>query len=216
MEKDMLKKLWDSLDIKYAKICLYTSVTVILTVIVLGLLYATGTFWIRLWSIFTAVLKPIIIGGIISFLLSPIVDSFEEFFNKKKSHGWARYVAIFLSFLLILAAIALIIVILIFAIYRNVSAINLESITELSDSIQSDTKNLFDVIEDHIESMGLSMTSFSGVVTNAAIAIKNFVSGLFFGIIFSIYFMIDGKRIKDYWKRAFSILTSKKDEEKMV
>ena len=57
-----MKKFWDSLDKKYVKICGYASATVIITIIILGLLYSSGVFWVRLWSIFTAVLKPVVIG----------------------------------------------------------------------------------------------------------------------------------------------------------
>ena len=211
----MFRKFWESLDKKYAKICLYASVTVILTLAVIGFTIATGGFWSRLWSIFTAVLKPIVIGGIISFLLSPLVDRFEEYFNGKKQHKWARYVAILLSFLIILAILALIVFIVILTIYKNISAINLDTIAGLWALIQQDTQNLFDSIDDLLKSVGLSISRFSGVIVDVVMSVKNVVTGLFFGIIFSIYFMIDGGRIKNYWKRAFRILTSRRNEERV-
>ena len=34
-------------------------------------------------------------------------------------------------------------------------------------------------------------------------------------VIFSIYFMIDGGSIKNYWKRAFSIISGKKNVERV-
>ena len=190
----MLKKIINSLDKKIAKPCLYAAVTVVLTIVLLWLLYMTGGFWARLWLIFTAVLKPVVIGGIISFLLSPLVDTFENHFNRKKKHKWARYIAILLSFLIILAILALIIVIIILTIYKNVSAINLETVAGLGDLVQEDTENLVDAIEQ--------------------LAIKDIVTGLFFGIIFSIYFMIDDGGIKRYWVRAFTLITGKKNEER--
>lgn len=79
MIRDFLKKL----DPKYLKICAYAAVTVLLTVIIGSIAFSTGPFWSKLWSIFTAVLKPIIIGGIIWYLIDPVVKKFENLFNKK-------------------------------------------------------------------------------------------------------------------------------------
>ncbi len=210
-----MKKLWESLDKKYVKICGYASATVILTIVILGVLYSSGAFWNRLWSIFTAVLKPVVIGGIICYLLSPIVDKFEVLFNKKREHKWARYLAIFLSFLLIIVCLAAVIVIIVLTIYKNVSAINMETVLGLGDLIEQDTQELFKSIEDLLTSKGFSVNQFSDVLINIAISVKDIVTGLFFGIIFSIYFMLDGRRIKDYWKRAFAIITGKKNEERV-
>lgn len=210
-----MKKFWDSLDKKYVKICGYASATVIITIIILGLLYSSGVFWVRLWSIFTAVLKPVVIGGIISYLLKPIVDRFDDFFNRNKYHRWSRYLSILLSFLLILAIIALIIVILVLTIYKNVSAINVDTIIGLADLIQNDTENLYTAIDNLLKSVGLSISRFSDLLFRAVISVKDIITGLFFGIIFSIYFMMDGRRIKDYWKRAFAIITGKKNEERV-
>ena len=208
----MFKRFWNSLDKKYAKICLYSSVTVIITFMLLGLIVSSGGFWQRLWAIFTAVLKPIVVGAIISFLLSPLVNRFEDYFNLRKKHVWARYLAILLSLILVFAFIALIIVIIVLTIYKNVSAISIETVMGLFDLIQQDTENLFDAIDSFLASLGLSINQFSDVLINVALSLKDIVSALFFGIIFSIYFMIDGRGIKDYWKRAFRILTSKHDE----
>ena len=209
-----MKKLWESLDKKYVKICGYASASVIITIIILGLLYSSGGFWVRLWTIFTAVLKPVVIGGIISYLLSPIVDKFEGLFNKNKNYKWARYVAILLSFLLIIAFIALVVVIIVLTIYKNISAVNLETVLGLGDLIEQDTQNLYQSVKDLLASAGLSINQFSDVIIKAAISVKDIITGLFFGIIFSIYFMLDGRRIKDYWKRAFAIITGKKNEER--
>ena len=209
----MLKKLWDKLDKKYAKICLYVSVTVIVTFIIVGLIYTSGGFWMRLWTIFTAVLKPIIVGGIISFLLSPLVNKIEKCFNRKKEHQWARYVAILLSFLIIIGVIVGIVFIMVLTIYKNISAISIDTFTAIADLIQQDTQNLIESVKTMLVKAGFSINQLSGFVMNFVVSVKNIITGLFFGIIFSIYFMIDGGRIKRYWKRAFRIITSRKEEE---
>lgn len=63
----MMKKWIETLDKRYLKVCVYASVTVLMTVILGALLLSTGGFWKKTWLIFTAVLRPIIIGGIICY-----------------------------------------------------------------------------------------------------------------------------------------------------
>ena len=65
----MFRDFWEKLDQKYVKICTYAAVTVLITAVVGAIVFSTGPFWTKLWMIFTAVLRPIIIGGIISYLL---------------------------------------------------------------------------------------------------------------------------------------------------
>ena len=74
----MKKGFLDKLDQRYLKICAYASATVIITVVLLYLLSNTGGFWTTLWTLFTAILKPVIIGGIICYLFLPIVNKIES------------------------------------------------------------------------------------------------------------------------------------------
>ena len=73
----MIKRFLKGLDQKYLKICMYAAITVLVTVIAGALAFSTGPFWSKLWAIFTAVLKPIILGGIICYLLLPVVNRLE-------------------------------------------------------------------------------------------------------------------------------------------
>ena len=82
----MIRQFFEKLDQKYLKICLYAAVTVLVTVIVGAIAFSTTPFWSKLWSIFTAVLKPVIIGGIICYLLDPVVKKFENLINKEKKY----------------------------------------------------------------------------------------------------------------------------------
>ena len=103
----MIKRFLKGLDQKYLKICMYAAITVLVTVIAGALAFSTGPFWSKLWAIFTAVLKPIVIGGIICYLLLPAVNRLERLFNRDKEHGWARPASVFLTFAIIAAALIL-------------------------------------------------------------------------------------------------------------
>ena len=104
----MIKKFINGLDQKYLKICIYSAVTVLITVIIGALAFSTGPFWSRLWAISKAVLKPVIIGGIICYLLQPVVSRLENLFNRNQKHGWARTVSVLLTFAIIALAVIIV------------------------------------------------------------------------------------------------------------
>ena len=97
----MLKTLKERIDPKYFKICLYAGVSVIVTAIILAILYFSGGFWEKLWSIFKAVLSPIVIGGIISYLMTPLVNLIQNRLFRNKAAGWVRPLSVALSFLIV-------------------------------------------------------------------------------------------------------------------
>ena len=88
-----MNRLKDKLDPKYLKICAYGAATVIFIVVVLMILAYSGGFWKTLWSMFTAVLKPIIIGGIICYLFTPLVEKIERLLSKEDK-PWRRPIAV--------------------------------------------------------------------------------------------------------------------------
>lgn len=209
----MMKKWIETLDKRYLKVCVYASVTVLMTVILGALLLSTGGFWKKTWLIFTAVLRPIIIGGIICYLFLPLVNKFEALFNRKKEHKWSRAVGVFSTFLIVLLVIALILLVICVTVYQNLTMINVEGIRFLWDSLQANYQGIWDFILEKMESVSgesFNVTTVIGVVTAG---VKSFLSSLLFGIIFGVYFLMDGKHISTYWMRAFRLLFGEKSEK---
>ncbi len=204
-----MKNLIKKLDPKYLKICLYAAVTVVLTFGMIEILRYSGGFWSKLWEITTAVLKPIIIGGVISYLFLPIVNKIESLINGKKEHKWARAVGIFATFILVIAVISFIIILMVVTVSKNIEAINIDTIKSLLLSVQEDNKAIFDFVKDKLGNAGNALGSAGSIVSK----IKEFFSNLLFGIIFSIYFMADGKRISTYWIRALRVIFGEKQEK---
>ena len=112
------------------------------TVIALALSFSTGPFWSKVWAIFTAVLKPIIIGGIICYLLLPVVNRFERLFNRTKKHKWARAAGVGLTFAIIAALIIFVLAMIVVSIYKNVEALNVDSLTNLFSNFGEQYKEL--------------------------------------------------------------------------
>ena len=209
-----MKKWIEKLDQKYLKICLYAAVTVLITVGLGALIFSTGGFWLKLWTIITAVLKPIIIGGIISYLFSPVVNKLEGLFNRKKKHKWARGLSVLLTFLMVLIIVALIVLLIVATVYRNVESINIESVKNLAYTLQNEYQTIWNYFYDKIHSLNIQSANWGHVISIVTNIVKSFMSGLIFGVIFAIYFMMDGKRISTYWERVFRVTIGKKNEDR--
>ncbi|MCR4904409.1 MAG: AI-2E family transporter [Butyrivibrio sp.] len=204
------------LDQKYLKICLYSSITVLITIGLAAVLLSTGPFWTKLWAIFTAVLRPIIIGGVLCYLFMPIVNKFENIFNRKKTHKWARALSVILTFAIVLSAIIIILVLIAIALYKNVESLNVDSIKNVFAALKNDYTDVWTFVEGKLESYNVSTDGLSTVVSSTTSAVSNFFSGLLFGVIFSVYFMLDGNNISNYWGKAFLIIFGQKSEDKLI
>ncbi len=211
-----MKNFWKNLDQRYLKVCVYAAVTVLITLGIAAVLMETGPFWGKLWSIFAAVLKPIVIGFIICYLFSPIVAWFEKVFNRKKQHAWARALGVLLTFGIVFLVIGIILVLLAVAVYENMESFNVESITNVFSYLKEDYKEIWDFLEEKLQSFNVSPDSTTQLVTTVTNAVKNFFSGLLFGVIFSVYFLLDGDNIFRYWRRAFLLVFGGKAEDRFL
>ena len=216
----MFKNLKERLDPKMTKICVYAGVTVIATCVLLFLLYVTSGFWAKLWNLFLTVLQPIVTGGIICYLLTPMVNKWESlFYLRKKTAGqkkrWTRPVAICLSFLVILAVIGLLLMLIVLTMYHSMSSINMDTVMGFLAEARKDLISFADSIIQKLEGIGISSARITTVISRLVVGVKDTVGGLVFGIIFSIYFLLDGKEIATYWKRALRLLAGKKATENL-
>ena len=210
----MIKRFFSGLDQKYLKICVYAAVTVLITVIVGALAFCTGPFWSRVWAIFSAVLKPIIIGGIICYLLLPVVNRLENLFNRRQKHGWARKVSVLLTFAIIAVIVVFVLGSIIVSIYKNLESLNLESLQEMISTIREDYAEIGQYLQQMMESFSVSTANASAILQGVAGAVESFFSGLLFGVIFAIYFLLDEKNsIVSYWSRAFRLIFGDRQEE---
>ncbi len=210
-----MKKFLSKLDQKYLKICVYAGAAVLITVCLTVLCLSTGPFWKKLWSIFCAVMKPVVIGAIICYLLLPAVNWLEGFFNRKKQHKWARMLAILLTFLIIICLIMIILVLITAAIYKNVESVNAESIKNLVLNLKDEYTDIWAYLEKKLSSFDFLSVNVRKILQSVANAISGFFSGLLFGTIFSVYFLLDVKGISGYWSRTFRLLCGDKAYEKL-
>lgn len=203
-----MKKIKVDIDKKYIKICAYVSATVIFTAIVLFILAYSGEFWVKLWNLFTAILKPIIIGGIIDYLLKPVVARAEQGLRDRGMGKYSRIGAVALSIILTLVVIFGLIGILVFTLYRTVSNLDIVSLKGLFEYLQNNFAAFTEELEGNLSMLGLSAASISKIIGTIVSSVSNIASSLLFGVIFSIYFMLDGNNINKYWMRVIRILSN--------
>ena len=208
-----MKKIKINIDKKYVKICTYASATVITTAVILFILAYSGGFWEKLWHLFTAIIKPIIIGGIIDYLLKPVVAKAEKGLWERGFGKYSRAGAVALSIILTLAVISGIIGILAFTLYRTVSNLDIGDISALSEYLQHNFAAFTEELEGYLSMLGLSAASISRIISTIVSSVSNVASSLLFGVIFSVYFMLDGNAISKYWMRVVSILFENKSLE---
>ena len=209
--RDFFKKL----DKKYLKVACYASIAVLVTFFVGLGLYQLGPSVAIGLKMVHAILSPLILGLVLCYLLYPIVNwldkGMQKLFRTKKS---MRKLSVFLVILFLLAAVALILVLLVSVITKQISRINFSTIVNLIEMLLADYENLMTKISDWLSKAGINVSSITNVtksvLTGLAGNITSFGSTLLFGIIFSIYFLVDGLNISRYWRETANKLFSKK------
>lgn len=208
-------KFIKSLDQKYLKICLYASATVILTVLILLILSYSGGFWQTVWSMFKAVLTPILIGYIICYLFLPIVEKLEGLYAKKFGKG-ARAAAVATFYLSIAAILVILIILLFFALKGGIDSIkdlNFEAIKDFLMSLYDHFGDVIKSLQNQFSASSLPLDKVSDFISGLIGGVAGFFTDLMFGVIFSIYFMLDEKNIRGYWGRVVEVINGPKAHE---
>lgn len=201
-------KFLKNLDKKYTKICLYAGVTTILTVLAIIFLYSMRANFMELWDLLVAVLRPLILGCLLCYLLYPIVEWIDTHLQqlvKSKKESFpkhSRRIATLLAMLLILVIIVIIVVLLITTTARGIQNIDVAYLENLFNNTQSDLADLIDKIVAYLEEQGFNVNKLGNYLTNAISGVTGIASTTFFGVIFAVYFLVDGKNIARYWKDA--------------
>ena len=210
----MLKKFLSGLDQKYLKTCVYAAVTVLVTGIIAILLLQTGPIWSKLWAIFSAMIKPVIIGGIICYL--PVVNRLEKMISGGQKRAYARPLSVLITFAVIALLLIAALVALAGLIYKNVASLNINSVMGLYNELEAQYQEFGSDLEELLSTFNISSSSISTFLTGVTSAVESFFSGLLFGVIFAIYFLLDEQNsIFSYWSRAFRLIFGEKQLERL-
>ena len=210
-----MNKLRDKLDPKYLKVCTYAAATVILVVITIMILAYSGGFWHTLWTMFTAMLKPIIIGSVICYLFLPLIKKIENMLSKEEK-PWRRTAAVAIFYGVIALILLLLILVLFFALKGGIDSIREMDFKAISDFVVSITHRFsseLKAIEEKLATSTLPIGKVGDILAGFIGGIANIFSSLLFGVIFSIYFMIDEEHLGSYWVRALELIAGEKTKK---
>ncbi|MDO5293609.1 MAG: AI-2E family transporter [bacterium] len=165
-----------------------------------------------------AIIKPILIGFAIAYVLDGVVSWIEnklkrvKYINRLKS---TRGLAVLITTLLVLAGFTLIITLLVYSVTDQIRVANFDSLVTLAEDTAASLTNFSKTLTNKLNSWNIQSNEISNVVktiSDYAMNIgTNFVSGvmnslsnvtgtlttLAFSVIIAIYFLIDGKMIKE-------------------
>ena len=210
----MIKKLKNLLDPKYAKICIYAGVSALIVFALGLLLFHVQGFFLRLWSLITAVMKPLIYGALLSYLVTPLVRFFEHrlsvfpFMRKKKNR--ARRPAIVITLLLVTASLTFLVILFASIIYRGVDRIDFSTFELYVDSVRDQFTDFTEMLQNKLSEYGFSIGGVGKGVGTIVGGISSFFTTALFSIIFSIYFLLDKDHIAGYWQRALRLVGGEK------
>ncbi|MBR2736330.1 MAG: AI-2E family transporter [Firmicutes bacterium] len=202
-------------DKKYLKIASYVGITAIITFLLILLIYRTGPTFSRILQLFLAVLKPLIVGGDICYLLTPFVRFFDKKLQSKFSgKTWTRTLSVIFCLLIIFGAGAAFITLLIISMTKSLSVLDFGTFSYLYHNTKTDFGDLFTQFQNILGDQGIDLHSIGKKVarhlTSFLSTTASTLSTLLFGFIFGVYFLIDGDNIGRYWSNAVKTIYSAK------
>lgn len=224
-------KLKDHLNARYTTISLYVIVTAVIIYVLAKITDHAGDILAasqKGFSILGTMLTPLIIGFALAFLLYPIVTRFQKLFKRskhaEKKEKSSRGLAVMCTILLVLAAAFLLMTIIISAVSREATPANIDEITnyftELGASLQTlhdDIMKMLDKInvdsaqlEEWLAQLASGAANLAQTLGRRSLEslanIKSVFSNILFGIIFSVYFLLDGEGLMHYWDRVLKAI----------
>lgn len=226
----------DKFNKKYMQISLYVIITSVI-IYSLSLIAKNAPTIVRelmekvSWLI--KVIKPVILGFAIAYLMDPIVNFFESKYRKIKTikifrrfrapRTWAAVTSVVL---LVIVAVGLISV-LVFSVTDQIRLANFDDIANLGNVYMNNFNSFLQSIRDKLVELDIRSVEFEQYVNNATNYIVNSLMGFakstlssmtnisgylttfIFSFIIGFYFMIDGRGFITYIKKVLLALFSK-------
>ena len=174
-----------------------------------------------------AILKPVIIGFIIAYLLFPMLERLEGLLRKikpLKKKKSVRGLAVALQWIIILVGLFIVVSLLVSVITKQARAANSEDIIEGIKTYANSINELYWELIDRLDKLNINsaeikssvdtftnnlgkyMLNLSSQLGNLAGNLKDGLATALFALIFSIYFLLDMPKLKKYWGRVLGII----------
>ena len=229
-------KFRDRLDRKYLKIVAYAVLAVGLSyalILLLGQYQSLGKSLMSGINWVAAILKPVVIGGILAYILNPLVELTERLITrnvkllsqnpvqKKRRHS----LAVILTLLIIVAIALASLTAVIYAVTKQVQTINADSINALVNSIVDQAKSFEHSFKQWLSKYNFgknydlnfekNLINWVSSKLNSARGLPTLfsnitagVSTLLFSVMFAVYFLFDAENLRKYWGRMLRTIWS--------
>ena len=205
-----MRKFRDRLDRRYLKVAAYAVAAALVTICIGLLVYHSGKFWFQVWEVIMAVMTPLLLGLLFSYLLNPIVKFIESHLPKGKRESTRHNLAVAITMLALAAIVALLLYLALSTLVQQIDRIRFDDLGAIMEQLSGQYQDFFDLLEGQLDKMGFSMDAISGRIAKMLSGTPEILTTSLFTIIFTVYFLIDSKNIGAYWKRAFRILLNEK------
>lgn len=223
-----MKRLRDRIDPKYLKISIYVIISAVIIFILCLIVFHSQGFFAKVGSILKAVIGPIAYGAVICYLLTPITNFLVRLLKGKSEQqkGWVRPVAVVLTILFILIVINGLLLLLGLFVYNGIKTIRIDDIGQLLENVKNEIARFSAGIKEKLAGIEMPIDNLESILSNAignaggSIAsiigsIPKAASTILFSVIFSIYFLLDGKRVSNYLKRVGRALAGEATRKRM-
>ena len=200
----------------YAKISFYAIKTV-LEIFILGLIiyFLTGKTGTAVTFV-SGVLKPLVLGLALTYLLSPVLLKFETKLSASiKRPKTLRLVAVLLTFAVVLVVLFIILGIIVVTITKSLASFNIEDIKLLLLGLADQFSRFWTTIEKTLASMNINLGSAGDFLGGIFNGVKEGASTLLFATIFSVYFLYDDS-IATYWSEVVDAFSSAETRAKIA
>ena len=167
-------------------------------------------------SFASSVLRPLVLGLVFTYLLSPVVKLFEKkLFGSMKKPSAKKIAAVVLTFVIVLLALGVILGIIAVTVTKSLSAFNPAEIKEYLVALADQFSRFWTTIEKQLASMNINLGSAGDKLGKIFNGIKSGASTLLFAVIFAIYFLLDEKIFK-YWAEVLHIMASDSTRNRLL
>lgn len=235
-------KWTDKINKKYMQISLYVIITVViiysLSLILKNIPQFTSEIMEKLnWVI--RVIKPVILGFVIAYLMDPLVDFFERKFRKLKDFRIFRRIvaprtwAVITSVLIFLMALTGLISLLVFTVTNQLKLASFDDIVHLATAYKNNFDAFYYSISEKLKEFNMQtpeldkyfesastfiLNNLKGWATSVVASITNisgYLTTFIFSFIIGVYLMIDGKMFISYIVKVCRALFSENVNKKL-
>lgn len=218
----------------YKMIMWYTVAAIVISYILIQLTGNLGTVLTAVGKgikMIGMLLQPLFWGFVLAYILNPAVNKCEAELRKSKlfgkKRGSKRGKAVAITCVLAFLFVFLLLSIVVSAVTRNLKLASLDDLVVMGESFAASFSSLQQTIMERLNSMNISTDEVESAMghlgealgnlskimsvrlTNAVSHIGSFMTNMVFAIIFSIYFLLDGKGLTRYWNRVLLAIGGK-------